>query len=187
MKFKMFQNNIFLKIFIRNKKWYNFSVSLKEYAFKLLRDSIKEFNFIKENDSKNINNDVLLLLYLIDDEEMKTLNYKFRKKNKPTNVLSLKNEDPLFLGEIFLSYTYLRRKLKNNSLNMLCGFFSEEFFKNNLKIYSHEKFLIYCYWAITHGVLHLLGYDHKTNEQRRLMQTKEKFFLKNLINNQLIY
>ena len=79
-------------------------------------------------------------IYLISDREMKGLNLRFRRLNKPTNILSFNvGEGPVFpspkknaryLGEIFLAPDHIRSRGEN--LDFL----------------------------LIHGFLHLLGYTH---------------------------
>ena len=87
-------------------------------------------------------------ILLTDDKEMKNLNYKFRKKNKTTDVLSfpikIKNKKILYVGDIAISYEIIKERSKKTN-------FSLEFDK---------------VWI--HGYLHLIGYDHKKlNEFKR--------------------
>ena len=80
-------------------------------------------------------------ILLTNDKEMKNLNYKFRKKNKTTDVLSfpikIKNKKILYVGDIAISYEIIKERSKKTN-------FSLEFDK---------------VWI--HGYLHLIGYDHK--------------------------
>ena len=88
---------------------------------------------------------------------MKKLNFKFRKKNKTTDVLSfplkyLKNKK-LYIGDIAISYEIINQRSK------LSNFFIE-----------FDKIWI-------HGFLHLIGYDHKKLKDFKKMQKKEQLIL----------
>lgn len=92
-------------------------------------------------------------IYLISDERMKRLNKQFRGKNKPTNVLSFpkpKGFPGKELGEVYLDPVYIQKQ--NDDLALM----------------------------LTHGVLHILGYDHKEKDDRISMQKKEAELLKKL-------
>jgi probable rRNA maturation factor len=85
----------------------------------------------------------------IDDEAMKELNQKFRKKAKTTDVLTFPADDSYNepsatgrpLGDIVISVDQARRQA------------AEE--KHSLS--TEIRYLV------VHGVLHALGYDHETD------------------------
>lgn len=92
---------------------------------------------------------------LTSNEEVQTLNREYRKKDKPTNVLSfpmvqldllegLANSDDgeVLLGDIVLAY----------------GVTSAEAEEKGVTLDQHATHLI------VHGLLHLLGYDHEQGE-----------------------
>ena len=97
-------------------------------------------------------------ILLTNDKEMKNLNYKFRKKNKTTDVLSfpikIKNKRKLYIGDLAISYEIVRERSKNTN------FFLE-----------FDKLWI-------HGYLHLIGYDHKNKNDYKKMSRKEKITLR---------
>ena len=97
-------------------------------------------------------------ILLTNDKEMKSLNYKFRKKNKTTDVLSfpikIKNKKKIYVGDLAISYEIIRKRSKKTN------FFLE-----------FDKLWI-------HGYLHLIGYDHKKNNDYKKMFRKEKLILK---------
>ena len=97
-------------------------------------------------------------ILLTNDKEMKNLNYKFRKKNKTTDVLSfpikIKNKKILYVGDIAISYEIIKERSKKTN-------FSLEFDK---------------VWI--HGYLHLIGYDHKKLNEFKKMFKKEKSILR---------
>ena len=96
-------------------------------------------------------------LLLTNNRKMKSLNKKFRKKNKVTDVLSFpfnyifkKNS---YLGDIAISYEIInRRSVKSN------------FFKEFDRMWLH-------------GYFHLLGYDHKKLKDFKKMNKKENLIL----------
>ena len=110
----------------------------------------------KVSSFRNKNHEFSILL--TNDKEMKNLNYKFRKKNKTTDVLSfpikIKNKKKLYVGDLAISYEIIRKRSKETN------FFLE-----------FDKMWI-------HGYLHLIGYDHKKNNDYKKMFRKEKLILK---------
>lgn len=76
----------------------------------------------------------------VDDDAMTSLNRKFRRKNKTTDVLTFAGEDQ-FLGDIVISVDQARRQAADE--------------KHSLA--TEMRYLI------LHGILHALGYDHETD------------------------
>ncbi len=84
----------------------------------------------------------------VTDAEIARLNRIYRKKNKPTDVLSFpaqtgKHIDKKkFLGDIAIAPAVARKYAKKNRRTL----------ENEICI------------LILHGILHLLGYDHETDQ-----------------------
>ncbi len=91
-----------------------------------------------------------ICLILVDDETSKTLNRKFRGKNSRTDVLSFASEMPGFLGDIYIDISVARQQKQERTL------------KNEVQI------------LFLHGLLHLLGYKHNSNAQKKNMDKKMK-------------
>lgn len=114
-------------------------------------------------------------LLACDDARIAALNAQFRAKDKPTNVLSWPTwdlspdtpggapeppepgtpEDPEGLGDIAISYDTCAR----------------EAVEQGKSLDDHARHLI------VHSLLHLLGYDHETEEDARLMEEIERIIL----------
>ncbi len=93
-------------------------------------------------------------------EEIKDLNYKFRKKDSETNVLSFPAESSIGIqsaccGEVIICYEVLNNEAKESSKN----------------ITNHFKHLL------IHSLLHLLGYEHDKENDAILMESEEIKFL----------
>jgi len=97
-----------------------------------------------------INKDIELII--VDDNSMRTINKEYRGVDKTTDVLSfpLENIEHLPLGSIIISAN--KAKEVSNSLN------------HSL---NDEIALLF-----THGLLHLIGYDHEIDNGE--MREKEK-------------
>lgn len=99
---------------------------------------------------------------LTDDAKIHELNRDYRGIDKPTDVLSFALEDeptvalppgfPRMLGDVIVSLETVRRQAAEHS-----------------KTYPSE-----CAWALCHGLLHLLGYDHNSDEEEDAMRAKEQ-------------
>ena len=92
----------------------------------------------------------------VGDSEMRKLNKRYRGINKTTDVLSFSGEEG-FLGEIVISYAQIKRQAKE--------------FGNKTK---DELIFI-----LVHGLLHLLGYDDRTEAGRKKMERLGAEFIKN--------
>ena len=108
-----------------------------------------------------INKKIYLTLLLSNNKTIKTLNKKFRNKDKHTDVLSFpfnKKQKKLkenYLGDIIISFNYMN-KPKNLS--------NREFKKKTIKIFIH-------------GFLHLLGFNHvKDKDYKKMNSEEEKVF-----------
>ena len=108
------------------------------------------------------NKKVNFTVFLSDNHKIKKLNNKFRKKNKTTDVLSFPFNEKIkknsFLGDIAISYEIVKKRSYNSS-----------FVKELDKLWIH-------------GLLDLLGYNHKKLRDYSKMQNKEKKILKNFEN-----
>ena len=103
-----------------------------------------------------IEDDVEVSCVLVDDERIHEINREYRHIDRSTDVISFAMEDndqfyvegmPRTLGEIFISVDHAKKQ-------------AEE--------YGHSLRREMCF-LFTHGILHLLGYDHMTDEQEKEM------------------
>jgi len=106
-----------------------------------------------------VSGDSELSLVFTDDVHIRTLNAAWRDKDKPTNVLSFPAFPPLkggplppMLGDVVLALETVQREAALDSKP----------FEHHL---SH---------LIVHGLLHLLGYDHETDEDAEEMEALER-------------
>ena len=88
-----------------------------------------------------------LTLRITDDAELAELNEKFMRKEGPTDVLSFPSGEEDYLGDIAISYSRADEQASQGGHPVL-----------------EEMQLL----AI-HGVLHLVGYDHDTDENKASM------------------
>ena len=97
-------------------------------------------------------------LVFVSKKEIKKLNKKFRKKNRPTDVLSFTLNEKKYLGEIIIC----PEVVKENSRKYKVGF-NREIIK-----------------VFVHGILHLCGYDHEKSERdAKVMEKKQEKYLTN--------
>jgi probable rRNA maturation factor len=106
-----------------------------------------------------------LAVMLTDDAGIRTLNSNWRGIDKPTNVLSFPalqptgpDEAPRMLGDIAIAYETTRKEADDE----------QKPFDHHL---SH---------LAVHGFLHLMGYDHETDDDAEAMEGLEQEILAQL-------
>ena len=149
-----------INVITNNNSWYKSIKNPVNYINEKI-DKINKF------EKKFYNRNIYCTLLLSNNNEIKYLNNKFRKKNKPTDILSFPSETKKNLknliasnSKIYLGDIIINIKKMNISSKVL--------FKNHLNI------------LFVHGLLHLFGYDHKKNSNFKTMNTIEKKLLKKL-------
>ena len=83
-----------------------------------------------------------LCVALVSDRRMRALNRQFRGKDHATDVLAFPSDERGFLGDIVIAEGVAKRQAKD--------------YGHSLKIELQTLAL--------HGLLHLLGYDHETDD-----------------------
>jgi len=105
-----------------------------------------------------------IVIVLTDDTQLQKLNFEFLQINAPTDVLSFPADerDPetseRYLGDIIVSYPRALAQAATGGHNA-----------------RDELFLL-----VVHGVLHLLGYDHSQEDEKREMWEHQSEILKEL-------
>ncbi|UTY39577.1 rRNA maturation RNase YbeY [Allocoprobacillus halotolerans] len=114
-----------------------------------------------------IEDDVELSCVIVDDKLIHQINRDYRQIDRATDVISFALEDneqyyvegmPRSLGDIFISYEHACAQ-------------AEE--------YGHSLKREMCF-LMTHGLLHLLGYDHMNEEDEKEMLSLQKEILNQL-------
>jgi len=97
-----------------------------------------------------------LTLVFLKSADMKKINFQFRKKNKPTDVLSFAPSDSDSLGELLFCCDVLKKQAREQ------------------KHSEGHEFL----YMLIHGMLHLLGYDHELSqkEEKLMFNIQDQIF-----------
>lgn len=152
--------NIVTEIVVDNPIWDEYTNLINEDFF---NDILKKILALYPHLSKN--SDVELSVLLADDKQIKLLNTEFRSKNTPTNVLSFpEHENKLFKALDFIA--------PDNYLYLGDIVFSFETIKNE----SHDEnieFMDHFIHLTIHSILHLLGHDHKEENDAKVMEDLE--------------
>jgi probable rRNA maturation factor len=126
--------------------------------FVLNKNNVVQQSAIKKLDFEKISIDFVFC----NDEEIQKINRDFRQKDKPTDVISFASfadiehkmifDGEINLGEIIVSTETTQKQARENNLS-----FYEEF-----------------YFLISHGILHLLGFDHQDEVGYEFMMKLQK-------------
>ena len=102
--------------------------------------------------------DTELLIRIVDEPEIAALNHQYRQKSGSTNILSFPFETPEIARE---DYDFL------GDLIICAPVVEREALEQHKVLHDH--------WAhmLIHGVLHLLGYDHRDDDEAKIMEEKE--------------
>ena len=116
----------------------------------------------KNSDLINTNKINSVSVLFAGDKKITELNNRYRKINLPTNVLSfpsfIERNKIIFLGDIIFSAETIFKEAKRDKKSCI----------------NH---LIHLF---IHGLLHLLGYDHQTEDNAKIMEGLEVKILKTL-------
>ena len=147
-----------INVITNNIQWFRYIKNPSNYFDRKLNKLNSKDNIFKK---KNI----FFTLLLSSDKEIRLLNKKFRKKNKVTDVLSfpfqtkpehkikIKKEKEIYLGDIIINLN----KIKNK------------------KVLKFFKFEFDRLWI--HGLVHLLGHEHKKDKDFfKMSQIEKKYF-----------
>lgn len=97
-----------------------------------------------------------LSILLCDDRTIHELNHRYRHKNRPTDVLAFPIQSSrapnasILLGDVVISVQTARRQALSKKWSL-----------------THELTFL-----LAHGLLHLLGFDHKTDAEERRMTAR---------------
>ncbi|WP_461201077.1 rRNA maturation RNase YbeY [Anoxybacillus sp. TBDG-1] len=130
-----------------------------ELIEKLLQHAAKE---------ENVPDGAEVSITFVDNEKIREINRDYRGKDQPTDVISFALEEmgeeeieivgvdvPPVLGDIIISVPKAREQAEQ---------------------YGHS-FMRELGFLAVHGFLHLLGYDHETEEEEKEMFTKQELIL----------
>ncbi len=155
----MITNNLNININIEDNRWQKNCPYIKE----IVKRAIKQTYSRAIHNLPQLKNmqEVFVNIELSCDKIIQELNFQYRNKNSPTNVLSFPQLDtktevlfpeiPVILGDIILAFETCQREAKDNKI----------------------KFVEHLCHLVIHGSLHLLGFDHIKDKEAKEMEKLE--------------
>ena len=125
-----------------------------DYLYEVLDHTLKK---------EKVDNAIFSIIF-VEDEEIHTMNRDYRGVDRVTDVISFAFEDTgeilyndiRMLGDIYICIPQMKRQAES---------------------YGHSEKRELSFLAV-HGLLHLLGYDHMTEEDEKVMFAKQDEILK---------
>ncbi|WOO88739.1 rRNA maturation RNase YbeY [Mollicutes bacterium LVI A0078] len=108
------------------------------------QEIIEYFGYLQ---SRTNNNQKGITLVFLDTDSVHNLNNEFRGIDRPTDVLTFVEDGEDYLGDVLICYDYIQKQADE---------------------YGHS-FKRELFFLITHGYLHLIGYDHIEPEEEKEM------------------
>ncbi len=133
---------------------------INEYDFdfkakKVLKKIAKTINKEEKIKGKHV-----VSIIIVDNDEIHRINRDYRNMDRPTDVISFAAIDgeeslPEEMGDIFISYEKIHEQAKS---------------------YEHSILREFAFLS-THGLYHLLGYDHMEKKEEEIMFRKQERIL----------
>lgn len=112
---------------------------------------------------EEIDDEVEVSVSFVGDEEIRDLNRDYRGVDRSTDVLSFPMDDEFIIDKRILGDVIINTRRVMEQAEELG--------------HSHERELSY---LTVHSILHLLGYDHMDDEDKKKMREREKLSMKEL-------
>ncbi len=150
----------FLNLDIEDNRW-SLAVAQIENAAEKVKNAV--FDYVAEHTESDVlhsNLPIIVNVCLSNDERVHALNKEFRGMDKPTNVLSFANVD--FDG--FAAERDLYKEIELGDIIIAFETMQKEADIEGISLHDH-----FCH-LLAHGLLHLLGFDHQTEEEAEYME-----------------
>lgn len=161
--------NIKLELSINDTRWHDETIiqDIVSHCSYIIEYTIQ---YIFSNPSSHPS--IRISLLLTNNYTLKYLNNKFRQINKATNILSfpfynwapkeskkcMYSRERIFFGDIAISFNKISRE----------------------SIKFNHYFQDYFDYILTHGILHLIGYQHNTSDETNTMDGLKQSILRRI-------
>lgn len=115
---------------------------------------------------------------IVDEEEIRRLNREMRGVDSVTDVLSFPSLDDI-RGVMLKKAEFFTEIDENGNLFLGSIALCEKRAREQAEEYGHS-YMRELFYLITHGLFHLLGYDHMTDADKTQMREREERVMKKL-------
>lgn len=137
--------------------------NIEGYEEEIKYEEVEKYIIEVLNKEYTSDKEVYVSILLTGNDEIQKINREYREKDMPTDVISFAYHDN---GE---SDTGIYDSLGDIIISL-------ERVEEQRQDYGHS-FKREFYYVLTHGILHLLGYDHMEEEEKKIMRAKEEEIL----------
>lgn len=151
-----------------------------EVTSRLEEELKKVIEFALKEEEVEIPCEVSLLF--VDNEEIREINNETRNINRETDVLSfpmLEYENKKVFKEMYKGYEFSQSDFDGEELVLGDIVLSLEKALEQSKEFNHS-FERESAYLVVHSVLHLLGYDHMEEDDKKIMRNREEDILEKL-------
>ena len=147
---------------------------------KLIEKLTKVIEFALKEEEVDIKCEISLLF--VDNNEIKEINNSTRAINRETDVLSfpmLEYKEKKVFKEMYKNYKFSQCDFDGDELVLGDIVLSLEKALEQSEEFNHSYEREASY-LVVHSVLHLLGYDHMEDEEKKIMRSREEEILNKL-------
>lgn len=152
------------------------NTQFEEYSCKMINYAVNKQDIFNKSCLKGYPIEEITIyseIIISDDKEIQELNRDYRDKDKPTDVLSfalfadcphkLIIENEISLGEVIISAQTAKKQAEENNVDV-------------------EREILF---LISHGILHLLGFDHPNEETLTFMLDKQEEMIESCLSKRI--
>lgn len=140
-----------------------------------LEDKMKEIiEYSLKEECVNVPYEISIIF--VDNKEIKEINNDMRGIDNATDVLSfpmLEFEKDKYFKDIYVNYEFMPYELNEGRLVLGDMALSLERAKEQSIEYGHS-FIREVMYLVVHSILHLLGYDHMEDDDKKIMRKREE-------------
>lgn len=126
------------------------------------KEILRIANTIAQKEDAAVWEELTLSLLFESSTGIRSLNKEFRDIDRATDILSFPDREgaelpfpSLFLGDVVIAPEVVERHANSYGVSVA---------------YEYS-------FVLVHGLLHLFGYDHQADGERKIMREKEKFYM----------
>jgi len=134
---------------------YEYINQSKESSWRNYKQYVDQI-IVKIYEILNLDKEYVFSIILVNPETIQSINAEYRNLDMITDVISFASQDEVMMID--------------NDINVELGdiFINIQAIRNQANEYNHSLKREFCF-LVTHGILHLLGYDHINLEDEKKM------------------